>query len=142
MTDATTTDRQERIRSAIRKGNEFTVERIKAAAGSVKLPTSKIDRTRFDVPKLREDALAYARKLPAPVDVVESAFGLADRLMAERRKLADEVKKAATAALRQASGKPAEPAKTAATAVTADEAGEPVEGEIVADDKNVAGDKS
>jgi hypothetical protein len=130
MTDTTTTARQEQIRSAIRKGNEFTVEKIKAVAGSVKLPGSKIDQTRFDVPKLREDALAYARKLPAPVDVVESAFGLADRLVAERRRLVGEVKKAATAALRLADGKPAE---TAAAPVAADEADE---AEIVEDVKD------
>lgn len=100
MTSAATQDRQEQIRSAIRKGNEFTVEKIRAVAGAVpsvkiptpKIPTPKIPQSMFDVPKFREEAMAYARRLPAPADVVESAFGLADRL-------SDEVKKA-TAALR------------------------------------------
>lgn len=108
MTNATVEDRQEQILSAIRKGNEFTVEKIKAAAGtvsSVKIRTPKLPEARFDLPKFREDAVAYARKLPAPVDVVESAFGLADRLVAEQRKLTGEVRKAAAAALRQAGDK-------------------------------------
>lgn len=120
MTNATT-DRQEQIRSAVRRGNEFTVEKIKAvagAAGSVRFPAPRLGETRLDVPKLRQDALAYARRLPAPVDVVESAFGLADRLMAGRRRLAGEVRKAASGVLRPAAEKPAEesaaPAETTA----------------------------
>ena len=90
MTDAATRDRQEQILSVIRKGNEFAAQKIRAVAGAV--PVAKIP--------FGEDALAYARKLPAPADVVESAFGLADRLTAERRKLAGEVKKAAETLLK------------------------------------------
>lgn len=90
MTDAATQDRQERILSVIRKGNEFAAQKFKAVAGAV--PVAKIP--------FGEDALAYARRLPAPADVVESAFGLADRLTAERRKLAGEVKKAAETLLK------------------------------------------
>jgi hypothetical protein len=105
MPNATAEDLQKQILSAIRKGNEMTVETIKAAVGavsSVKIPAPKMST--FSAPKFREDAVAYARKLPAPADVVESAFGFADRLLAEQRKFAGEVKKA-TASLRPSGDK-------------------------------------
>lgn len=111
-------DLQKQILSAIRRGNEITVERIKAAREAVssgKIPAPKLRETKFTMSKFREDAVAYASKLPAPVDVVESAFGLADRLVAERRKLVAEVRgevRKATAALRPADAekKPADEA--------------------------------
>ena len=106
MSNVVAEDLQKQILSAIRKGNEITVEKIKAAVeavNSVKIPATKITKTTFNAPKFREDAVAYARKLPAPADVVESAFGFADRLAAQQRKFAGEVKKA-TAALRPAAG--------------------------------------
>lgn len=100
-------DLQKQILSAIRKGNEITVEKIKAAIEAVssrKIAASKMPETKFDAAKFRQDAVAYAGKLPAPAEVVESAFGFADRVVAEQRKLAGEVRKA-TAALRQSAGK-------------------------------------
>lgn len=104
-------DLQKQILSAIRKGNEVTVEKIRAAVAAVssgKIPAPKLPETKFNASKFRADAVAYAGKLPAPADVVESAFGFADRLVAEQRKLAGEVKKA-TAALRPGAGaKPGE----------------------------------
>ena len=105
MPKPTAEDLQKQVLAAIRKGNEMTVETIKAAVGaisSVKIPAPKMSA--FSAPKFREDAVAYARKLPAPADVVESAFGFADRVLAEQRKFASEVKKA-TASLRPAGDK-------------------------------------
>ena len=106
MSNIVAEDLQKQILSAIRKGNEVTVEKIKAAVEAVtsaKIPAAKITKTKFNTPKFREDAVAYARKLPAPADMVESAFGFADRLAAQQRKFAGEVKKA-TAALRTGAG--------------------------------------
>lgn len=76
------------------------------AVTSVKIPATKITKTMFNAPKFREDAVAYARKLPAPADVVESAFGFADRMAAQQRKFAGEVKKATTALRPGAGDKP------------------------------------
>ena len=108
MASITVEDLQKQVLSAIRKGNEVTVEKIKAAIEAVKsakIPAPKISETTFNATKFREDAVAYAGKLPAPAEVVESAFGFADRVVAEQRKLAGEVKKAATAALRSGGDK-------------------------------------
>jgi hypothetical protein len=119
---------QKQIMSAIRRGNEITVEKIKAArevVSSGKISAPKVRETKFTMSKFREDAVAYASKLPAPVDVVKSAFGLADRLVAERRKLADEVKgevRKATAVLRPAGAekKPADEAAVPPAIATPD----------------------
>jgi hypothetical protein len=108
MASITAEDLQKQIVSAIRKGNEVTVEKIKAAIEAVtsaKIPTPKLPEATFNASKFRADAVAYASKLPAPADVVESAFGFADRVVAEQRKLAGQVKKAAVGALRSAEDK-------------------------------------
>jgi hypothetical protein len=68
MSNIVAEDLQKQILSAIRKGNEVTVEKLKAAVEAVtlvKIPAAKITKTTFNTPKFREDAVAYARKLPA-----------------------------------------------------------------------------
>jgi hypothetical protein len=119
MASITVEDLQKQIVSALRKGNEVTAEKIKAAVEAVrsgKIPAPRISETTFNATKFREDAVAYAGKLPAPADVVESAFDFADRVVAEQRKFADrvvteqrkfagQVKKATVGALRSAEDK-------------------------------------
>lgn len=78
-------DLQHQIVSAVRKGNEFAAGKLKTAADAVKAP--KLHERTFDVAKFRQGAVEYAGKLPAPVDVVESAFDLAERVVGSQRKL-------------------------------------------------------
>lgn len=122
-------DLQNQIVSAVRKGNEYATTKIKTAAGAVKAPklpaTPKLPEGKLDVAKIRQGAVDYAGKLPAPVDVVESAFGLADRVVDSQRKLVDSQRKRAgvvidkaAAALRPAAAdaKPTAKAETKAEA--------------------------
>ncbi|MCL2580919.1 MAG: hypothetical protein FWE35_00500 [Streptosporangiales bacterium] len=88
-------DLQNQIVSAVRKGNEATVGRIKTAVGSVKAPklpvTPKLPEGKLDVAKIRQGTVDYAGKLPTPVDVVEGAFGLFDRAFEQQRKITSGV---------------------------------------------------
>ena len=128
MSPIVSEDLQNQIVSAVRKGNEVATAKIKTAVDAVKtsapkLPAApKLPEGKLDVAKARQSALDYAGKLPAPVDVVESAFGLADRvvdsqrkLIGSQRKLAGDALNKATAALRPAA-KQAEETKQAEAA--------------------------
>lgn len=118
-------DLQNQIVSAVRKGNEVTVGRIKTAVGSVKAPklpaAPKLPEGKLDVARLRQGTVDYAGKLPTPVDVVEGAFGLVDRAFEQQRKITSGVIGKASALRPAAEAKPAAAAnKPAAAAKTAE----------------------
>lgn len=79
---------QEQVLSVVRKGNEITLEAIKAAveaASALSIPGA------IPAPKLP----GTVSKLPAPSEVVDSAFGFAQKLLDEQHKFASEAVKAA-----------------------------------------------
>jgi hypothetical protein len=80
MTDATQ-DVQDQILATIRKGQEVTLDALKAWVESVQSITAKIPSV--DVP--------FADRLPKPHDVVASSYKFAEQVLSSQKKFADEV---------------------------------------------------
>jgi hypothetical protein len=101
---------QDQVRAAVRRGQEVAIEAIKSVAGTVSSIAPKIPAA------VSELTRPLAGVLPAPEAVVAKIYDLAEKALAEQRRLAEEALKA-TAALR--------PAAKAADEVPGEHAQEP-----------------
>jgi hypothetical protein len=119
MTSTATDDRQERILSAVRKGQELTLDAIKVTVDVASRVTSRLPEVKLPSGVKRpfegkvpfEDTLQKLRvpfesnlqkledRLPKPESLVSGAYDFAEKLLADQRKFASEVLKT-TAALR------------------------------------------
>jgi hypothetical protein len=99
MSGIATEELQEQVLGAVRKSQEVTLEAVKRVVGTLSAATAKLpghplaEKIHAKLPQLPE--------LPAADVVVDSAFDLAERLLADQHKFADELLKA-TAPLRPA----------------------------------------
>jgi hypothetical protein len=103
----TTEELQEQVITAVRKGQQATLEMVKNIVEAVSSATSKLPSVpaRLNVP--------FADRLPAPEAVVSGVYDFGGRLLAEQRKFTEEIVKA-TAALRPGAAKGEADAKTEA----------------------------
>jgi hypothetical protein len=85
MAETRMVKRQEEFLKTVRRGQEFMLGAIKTWAEAVHPIT----------PKLPLVHLPLADKLPKPKDVVENTYDFAEKLLANQRKFAEEVLKAA-----------------------------------------------
>src|SRR5215813_13048795 len=86
---------QDQVRAAVRKGQEAALEAIKSIAETVSSVAPKIPAAVSDLTK------PIAQALPNPEAVVAKVYDLAEKALAEQRKLTEETVKA-VAALRPA----------------------------------------
>lgn len=104
MTSTDTDDRQERILSAVRKGEKITLDAIKTAVDAASRVTGKIPGVKLPFEAKLPFAGTLAKlegKFPRPEALVSGTYDFAEKLLAEQRKFAGEVLKT-TAALRPA----------------------------------------
>jgi hypothetical protein len=101
-----TEELQEQVITAVRKGQQTTLEIVKNIVEAVSSATSKLPSVpaHLNVP--------FADRLPAPESVVSGMYDFAGHLLAEQRKFTEEIVKA-TAALRPGAAKGEAEAKTA-----------------------------
>lgn len=126
MTSTVTGERQERILSAVRKGQEIALDTIKTATHAASRVTSKIPEVKLPfkaklpfagtfpkleamLPKLEGELARFEGKFPKPESVVSGTYDFAEKLLAQQRRFAEDVLKA-TAALRPAAKEAAEDA--------------------------------
>lgn len=114
LTIPTAQEVQDQVRAAVRKGQEVTLEAIKSVADAVSSVAPKIPAAVSDLTR------PLAEALPKPEAVVAKVYDLAEKALAEQRKLTEETVKA-VAALRPATKATEETAGEAADE-TADEA--------------------
>ena len=107
---------QDQVRAAVRKGQEVTLEAIKSVADAVSSVAPKIPAAVSDLTR------PLAEALPKPEAVVAKVYDLAEKALAEQRKLTEETVKA-VAALRPATKAADETAEETAEE-TADETAE------------------
>ena len=119
MTATVTEDVRDQVLGVVRKSQELTLDAIKQVVETVNTAAEKLPAVPFAdrLPSLHP----LPGVLPAPQTVVSGTFDFLERLLAEQRRFADELVKAAsglrqaatTATTEPAAGKPAEPAAPA-----------------------------
>jgi len=120
----TTEELQEQVITALRKGQQTTLEAVKNIVEAVSSATSKLPSAPAHL------SVPFADRLPKPEAVISGAYDFAGQLLAEQRKFAEEIVKA-TAALRPGGAK--------AEASTESEAGSEASAEA-GDAQGAAGD--
>ena len=83
MATIATEELQENFLSVIRKSQDITLQAVKVW----------VDATEYFMPKVSYAHLPFVRLLPAPVDVVDSGFGLAEQVLASQRRFIDDALK-------------------------------------------------
>jgi len=91
MTKTSAQDLQDEFLSNIRKGQEAVVEAIRTWAETVRAVTSKLPGV--PAAKLPSVSVPFADKLPNPQEAVDSAYRLAEELLANQRKFAEDLLK-------------------------------------------------
>src|SRR5689334_20824162 len=116
MTATVTEDVRDQVLGVVRKSQELTLDAIKQVVETVNTAAEKLPAVPFAdrLPSLHP----LPGVLPAPQTVVSGTFDFLERLLAEQRRFADELVKAASglhqaATAEPAAGKPAEPAAPA-----------------------------
>ncbi len=104
MTRTSAQDLQEELLTNVRKGQEAIVNAIRTWAETVRAVTLKLPGARSA--KLPIASVPFADKLLSPQDAVDSAYGLAEQLLANQRQFAEDVLKI-TAPLMPGNGKSA-----------------------------------
>ncbi len=117
MTATVTEDVREQVLGAVRKSQELTLDAIKQVVETVNTAAEKLPAVPFAdrLPSLRQ----LPGALPAPEKDVSGTFDFLERLLAEQRKFADELVKAASsqrqaAKIEPTAEQPAGPAAPAA----------------------------
>jgi hypothetical protein len=95
MTATVTEDVQEQVLGIVRKSQEMTLDALKQVVETVNTAADKLPAMPFagKLPSLRQ--VPGVPALPKPETVVSSTFDFIDRLLAEQRKFAGELVKAA-----------------------------------------------
>ena len=91
---------QEDFLAATRKSQEVMIAAIKAWLETVRTAAPKLTAVYAPLterlPKLRPVSLPFADKLPTPEEAVDSAYHMAEELLANQRKFAEDLVKAMT----------------------------------------------
>src|SRR5438552_11535101 len=99
MPSTRTRDLPEEFLAATRKSQEAMIRAIRTWVETVKTVTPKLPSAYAPLadrlPKLPSVTVPFADRLPKPEDVVASGYDFAEHLLANQRKFADEVVKAA-----------------------------------------------
>ncbi len=91
MTRTSTQDLQEEFLTTLRKGQKTIIGALKIWVDTVTTVTPRLLPLTDKLPKLPNVTVLFAGKLPTPEETVGSAYGLAEQLLANQRKFADDV---------------------------------------------------
>jgi hypothetical protein len=91
MTRTSTQDLQEEFLTTLRKGQKTIIGALRIWVDTVTTVTPRLSPLTDKLPKLPNVAVPFAGKLPTPEEAVDSAYGLAEQLLANQRKFADDV---------------------------------------------------
>lgn len=126
MTATVTEDVREQVLGVVRKSQELTLDAIKQVVETVNTAAEKLSGVPFAdrLPSLHQ----LPAVLPAPETVVSGTFDFLEHLLAEQRKFADELVKAASGPRQAATTEPAaeEPAPPVPSAPAAEKSAPPV----------------
>jgi hypothetical protein len=112
MTRTSPQDLQEEFLTNLRKGQETVIDAIRTWVETVRTVTPKVQGAYAPItdrlPKLPSVSIPFADRLPTPQQAVDSAYHMAEELLANQRKFAEDVL-ATTVPLMPAHAKPAAP---------------------------------
>ena len=91
MTRTSTQDLQEEFLSTLRKGQKTIIGALRIWVDTVTTVTPRLSPLTDKLPKLPNVTVPFADKLPTPGEAVDSAYGLAEQLLANQRKFADDM---------------------------------------------------
>jgi len=95
MTRTSTQDLQEDFLTALRKGQQTMISALRIWVETVQAVTPKLSGVYAPLtdklPQLPNVGVSSADKLPSPKEAVDSAYGLAEELLANQRKFAEAV---------------------------------------------------
>jgi hypothetical protein len=91
MTRTSTQDLQEEFLTSLRKGQKTIIGALRIWVDTVTTVTPRLLPLTDKLPKLPNVTVPFAGKLPTPEETVHSAYGLAEQLLANQRKFADDV---------------------------------------------------
>ena len=91
MTRTSTQDLQEEFLTSLRKGQKTIIGALRIWVDTVTTVTPRLLPLTDKLPKLPNVTVPFAGKLPTPEETVDSAYGLAEQLLANQRKFADDV---------------------------------------------------
>jgi outer membrane biosynthesis protein TonB len=95
MTRTSTQDLQEDFLTALRKGQQTMIGALRIWVETVQAVTPKLSGAYAPLtgklPQLPNVGMPFADKLPSPKEAVDSAYGLAEELLANQRKFAEAV---------------------------------------------------
>jgi hypothetical protein len=91
MTRTSTQDLQEEFLTSLRKGQKTIIGALRIWVDTVTTVTPRLLPLTDKLPKLPNVTVPFAGKLPTPEETVDSAYGLAEQLLASQRKFADDV---------------------------------------------------
>src|ERR1700685_3204380 len=86
MTRTSPQDLQEGFLSTLRKGQKTIIGALRIWVGTVNTLTPRLSPQTDKRPKLPNLAVPFAAQLPTPGEAVDSAYGLAEQLLASQRK--------------------------------------------------------
>ena len=88
MTRTSTQDLQEEFLTTLRKGQKTIIGALRIWVDTVTTVTPRLSPLTDKLPNL---TVPFAGKLPTPEEAVDSAYGLAEQLLANQRKFADDL---------------------------------------------------
>ena len=88
MTRTSTQDLQEEFLATLRKGQKTIIGALRIWVDTVTTVTPRLSPLTDKLPNL---TVPFAGKLPTPEEAVDSAYGLAEQLLANQRKFADDL---------------------------------------------------
>jgi len=91
MTRTSTQDLQEEFLTTLRKGQKTIIGALRIWVDTVTTVTPRLSPLTDKLPKLPNVTVPFAGKLPTPEEAVDSAYGLAEQLLANQRKFADDL---------------------------------------------------
>jgi len=91
MTRTSTQDLQEEFLTSLRKGQKTIIGALRIWVDTVTTVTPRLLPLTDKLPKLPNVTVPFAGKLPTPEETVDSAYDLAEQLLANQRKFADDV---------------------------------------------------
>jgi hypothetical protein len=91
MTRTSTQDLQEEFLSTLRKGQKTIIGALRIWVDTVTTVTPRLSPLTDKLPKPPNVTVPFADKLPTPGEAVDSAYGLAEQLLANQRKFADDM---------------------------------------------------
>ncbi len=87
---------QEEFLAATRKSQEAMIAAIRTWFETVRTATPKLTSVYGRLPKLPPVSLPFADKLPTPEEAVDNAYQMAEKLLANQRKFAEDLLEAMT----------------------------------------------